>query len=145
MKLVGTFRGVVCDVDKGKNHNGKDILKVVFDVTDEMINGEWKPMEKQVKVTKNYTLNLTKGKSGKSGAEITASQLKESFDYTGGFSNLGDLIFKVATLVCEDTGSDQKYTQIQYVNNPNRPAQGKFEEFKDSTVAELERIFASVA
>lgn len=141
MKLVGTFRGVVVDVEKGRNHNKKDILKVTFDVTDEKVNGEWLPMEKPVRVMKHYSLSLEKNKSGKCPAEYTVSQLKESFDYTGGFSKLTDLVFKVAELICEE--HDGKFTQIQYVNNPNRQA-AKFEEFPDSVTSELERIFGSV-
>jgi hypothetical protein len=145
MKLVGTFRGVVCDVSKGKNQNKKDVIKVVFDVTDEKINGEWVPMERPTKVTKWWSLGLAKNKSGKAPAEFTAEQLKDAFNYTGGLSNLGDLIFKVAHLVCEDTGPDQKFTQIQYVNNPDKPLGDQFEEFSDSVTAELERIFKSIA
>ncbi len=145
MKLVGTFRAVVSDVNKGKNKNKKDVLKVIFDVTDEMINGEWLPMEHQVKVPKWYGLGLVKNDKGKCPAEYTAEQLKDSFDYTGGFSNLGDLIFKVAHLVCSDDGPEQKYTNIQYVNNPNKPVGDQFTEFSDSVTAELERIFKSIA
>lgn len=144
MKLVGTFRAVVTDVDKGKSAKGKDVLKVSFDVTDEWINSEWMPMQHPVKVVKHYSLSTErKPGSQKCGAEVTAEQIKASFDHIGGFSKLGDLVFKVAHLICEE--HEGRFTQIQYVNHPDKKGAVKLEEFSDSIQSELERIFASVA
>lgn len=140
MKLVGTYRAVVTDVSMGNSAKGKPGLKVHFDVTDELINGDWVPMETPRKESKFYTLSTErKPGSKKSGAEVTAEMIKETYDHVGGISKIGDIVFKVVHLVCG--AHDGKWTQIDWVNNPNKAVKGNYTEFSDTTIEELDRIF----
>jgi hypothetical protein len=146
MKLVGTFMGVVTDAEVGENHNGKKILKITWDVQDELINGEFRPLDPPQKVVQQMSLDpvvKVGGKSDKSPAQWTSEKLKKSFGFTKKLDQIGDLIFMRRELVCVDNGT--KFTNIEYVNDPATKSvlsqSAKLKEFDPDVMDDINRFF----
>lgn len=144
MKLVGNYRAIVTHADVGVSKKGKDVLKVTFDVTDEYVNGQWMPLNVTQQIPMHYSLGLDiQVKSGKTNAQRTAEQIKETYGYTGPLSDIGKIVLSEVELVCEDH-NEGNFTKIKYINNPkNRKVD--LTPFASDRLAELDRIFASIA
>lgn len=144
MKLVGNFRAITTHADIGVSPKGKDVLKVTFDVKDEWINGQWVPLPVSQTVVMHYSLGSTVGRSGKTSAQISAEQIKDSYGYSGPLSGISAIILSTVELVCEDH-NDGNFTRVKYVNNPDKKKATELTPFASDRLAELDRIFASIA
>lgn len=145
MKLVGNYRAIVTHADVGMSKNDKPVLKVTFDVTDEYVNGQWMPLSIVQQAVMHYSLGLDiQVKSGKTSAQRTAEQIKDSYGYTGPLSDIGKIVLSEVELVCEDHNRGN-FTSIKYVNNPNKKKSTELAPFASDRLAELDRIFASIA
>lgn len=145
MKLVGTFRAVVTHAEVGVTPKGKDVLKVTFDVKDELINDNWMPLPVSQVVTHHYSLGSgVNERTGKTYAQLSAEAVKESYDFSGPLSKIGDIVLTPVELVCKDH-NDGNFTRIAYVNNPNRKRTTDLTPFASDRLAELDRIFSAIA
>lgn len=145
MKLVGNFRGVVTHAEVGVSPKGKDVLKVTFDVKDELINGNWVPLPVSQSVSHHYSLGTgINERTGKSYAQISAEKIKESYGYAGPLSKIGDIILSPVELVCKDH-DEGTFTKVEYVNNPDRKKVTELKPFASDRLAELDRLFEAVA
>lgn len=145
MKLVGNFRATVVEASIGLSKKNKPIAKVVFDVTDELINDQWMSLPVSQKIPFFYSLDkdFFIPKINKSSAQLSAEMIKESYDYSGPVSEISKIVFTPVELVCEDH-NDGAFTRIKYVNNPNR-VKAELKAFKDDYLSELDKIFKAVA
>lgn len=145
MKLVGNFRAVVTHAEVGVSKNDKDVLKVTFDVKDEWINDNWMELPVSQSVTTHYSLGASVSeRTGKTQAQQTAEKVKESYGYSGPLSAIGKIVLTPVELVCEDH-NDGNFTRVKYVNNPDKKRATELKPFASDRLAELDRIFASVA
>lgn len=145
MKLVGNFRGVVTHAEVGVSFKNKDVLKVTFDVTDELINGNWVPLPVAQSVSTHDSLGSgVNARTGKTYAQLTAEKVKEIYGYSGPLSGIGSIVLTPVELVCEDH-NDGNFTRVKYVNNPEKKKTAELTPFASDRLAELDRIFSAIA
>lgn len=148
--LIGKYKATVAAVSLGGiGKNETPAIEVVFKPTAELVGQEWKEGDFP-KVKKPYWLSdkvITGGKSaGKTVIEIAREQLKETYGYEGGLDNeeLQTLVGKPVEIVCKAQDSDEKYTEVEYVNPPGGKNRGfkKLIPVKEDKLASLAALWS---
>jgi len=129
--LVGRYAAEVISVSLGGiGKNETPALEVGFKPTAELVGAEWKEGQFQ-QVKKPYWLSdkvISSGKAaGKTSIELTREQIKETYGYEGGLDEeelkVG-LMGKKVELVCKAADEAEKYTEVEYVNQPGGGKRG---------------------
>lgn len=141
MKLVGDYKVNVVSVDKGKNAKGNNLLKLGLEVTDEYRNGEFHEMNPKPVVVWHGSLNTVPGKGGVIPVVRTLETIKEVFGFKGGLSELHNLMFGQARIICEDH-AEGNFTRIKWLNKLDQGSSAReLKEFSSDDISELEKYF----
>lgn len=143
MKLVGRHKFTVASSEYGPSAKGNPIIKLGLDLTEEFVNGEWKP----IPVSRQMwfgSLGTKITKTGKTSAQMTAERLKGVFGFTGKLNELHNLNFSQGECLCEDhqEGNFTRVTDIFAVgSNPNKG--GPLGELSTETEDDINKYFGS--
>lgn len=147
--LEGRYRAKVCDVDLGVVGEKETVLlSVWFKPYAELVGADWVIGDFR-KVKKPYFLSdkiLSSGRSaGKTSIELTASQMKESYGYTGTLALdeiKAALMEKEVELSCRTDDKNPEYTDVQYVNAPGSGASRGMKKLKPVPEDKLAKLAA---
>lgn len=129
--LIGRYAAEVTSVSLGGiGKNEAPALEVGFKPTAELVGADWKEGQFP-NVKKPYWLSdkvISSGKSaGKTSIELTREQIKETYGYEGGLDEeqlKAGLMGKKVELVCKAADADEKFTEVEYVNQPGGGKRG---------------------